>query len=209
MWVFLSGGMLMPAMIPEDVLRKAATREIRDAVEQGWDLQIRGRVREHLEWFIENYMEPGSCSVVYESRNKDYNVRAYTDREAFGEGLKAASLAMDYVKFKDTAKRFTWGQKYYDLLIKVWSASTVLARPYDGEKPGSARVGTGSSYRRGRKNKKQNYPQRGQVGSSFFFDDEPDDDLDDWWNHSSTSERTSRSIHEMTDEEIEEMELLY
>ena len=209
MWIFADFGTMMPALIPPSVLATSNAKDIKQARERGWDVQVRGRVREHLEYFAAEHMPQGSYSQVYESRNKDYNVRFYTDKASFAQGLASVALAMDYVKFKDTAKRFAWGKKYYDLLIKVWSASTVLARPYDGEKPGSARIGTGSSYRRGRKNKKQNYPQRGQVGSSFFFDDETDDDLDDWWNHSSSSERTARSIHEMTDEEIEEMELLY
>lgn len=207
MWIFADFGTMMPALIPPSVLETSKASEIKQARERGWDIQVRGRVREHLEYFAANYMPQGSYSKVYESRNKDYNVRLYTDKASFAEGLANVALDIDYVKFKDTAKRYTWGKKYYDLLIKVWSASTILARPYDGERPGS---GWSSSYRKPKRGKKSNYPQRGQTGSTFFFDDEPDDsDLDDWWNYSSTSSRTSRSIHDMTDKELEEIEALY
>lgn len=189
----------MPAMIPENVLREAATPEIRHAVEHGWDLQIRGRVREHLEWFIENYMEPGSCSVVYESRNKDYNVRAYTDREAFGEGLKAASLAMDYVKFKDTAKQFTWGKKYYDLLLRVWSASTALAAPYSGESPDPHYSFFGYETRfPAKRGKNRGKNRRGNPRNRFSLEDYRQD-LDGPYGD---DRHGSVRIHDMTDDEF-------
>lgn len=123
----------MPALVPTDVLQRGETEEIRNAVDNGWDLQIRGRVREHLEWFIDSYMDPGSVSKVYASPGMDYNVRAYTDRTEFGTALYRAATEMDYVKFKDTALDYPWGEEYHDLLLRVWSESSRLATPYAGE----------------------------------------------------------------------------
>jgi hypothetical protein len=176
MWIFLSAGMMMPALIPPSVLAEAKTPEIKEAVERGWELQIRGRVREHLEHFIENYMPEDSCSKVYESEDKDYNVRAYTTREAFGRGLMEVSLNIDYVKFKDTAENFPWGKRYHDLLLRVWGASTMLGRPYSGEKKYVRR-------------KQVNKPGK-KVRIALSDYDYPE---------------RKKSIHELSDDELEKM----
>lgn len=122
MWLFLSGGMLMPALIPQSVLDRADTPELEQARENGWDLQIRGRDIQHLRWFT-RYMPDGGYSRLIRSPDKDYQCRFYTSRENFAEAMSKACLDMDYVKFKDTSLRYEWGKKYHDLLLSVWSAS--------------------------------------------------------------------------------------
>lgn len=127
MWLFASGGLVLPALLPEKVLAEAKTEDIKEAVERGWELQVRGRVVKHLEWFADNYMEAGKFSAIYESPDKDYNCRFYTTREDYGNALKKMALEIDYTKFKDTSLRYPWGQKYHDLLLSIWSMSTRLA----------------------------------------------------------------------------------
>jgi hypothetical protein len=200
MWTFTSSGMHMPALIPLSVLAAGKTKEIREARERGWELQVRGRVRKHLTDWQALFMPEGTYSKVYASPGKDYNFRFYTTREAYGESLKQQSLAIDYTKFKDTAV----SKPYHDLLMKVWSASTMLGRPYAGSR------------------KKVTYPaSRGRsfVGSSFFDDyyDEPERitleedtvpmvDLNDWFDDEDHLEHVRRkSIHDMTDDDLEEL----
>lgn len=201
MWIFLSAGMMMPALIPQSVLDAAKTVDIQEAVDRGWELQVRGRVREHLEHFIETYMPADSCSVVYESKGKDYNVRAYTSREAFGKGLLSASLDIDYVKFKETAERFSWGKAYHALLLKVWGDSTMLGRPYAGEwKYGDSK----KSY----KARKRGNPRRPKYTGSTFFDDYDWDAPGGYDDLPMALTRSSnrKSIHDMTDAELEDYE---
>ena len=195
----------MPALIPQSVLDAGRTADIREAAENGWDLQIRGRVAEHLQWFIDKYMPEGSTSQIYASPDKDYNVRAYCSREDFAIGMFQASLDIDYTKFKDTAKRYPWGQKYYELLIKVWSASTMLAPAGGYYAPRSVANPNGYSP------KDYKVPERGQVGSTFFDDDHL------WFGDEEDSRPAKKkkrnrkwrdaarrkSIHDMTDEELE------
>jgi hypothetical protein len=127
MWLFASGGLLLPALIPEKVLEAAKTPDIVEAKANGWDLQVRGRVTEHLTWFAGEYMLEGDHSAIVESPDKDYNARFYTSREAYGMALYRMSLAIDYTKFKDTSLKFPWGKKYHDLLLSIWSMSQRLA----------------------------------------------------------------------------------
>lgn len=223
MWVFLSGGMMMPALIPPSVLAAAKTADIQEAVERGWELQVRGRVKEHLDWFAETYMTPGSYSVTYVVKDKDYQARFYTTRSDFGDALAMASLDMNYTKFKDTANKFPWGKKYHDLLLRVWSASASIFGAggfygdYSRENP------------RGRLPKKRGNPRKDwgrydrPIGSTFLdtMDDghisRREDELDlkplasevlgDWWNDDDEPEWAHRkSIHNMTDAELEEFE---
>jgi hypothetical protein len=193
MWIFLSAGVLMPALIPESVLSAGKTADIREAAANGWELQVRGRVRQHLQHFADHYMPAGTYSRIYASPDKDYNVRFYTSREAFADGVAAAARDIDYTKFKNTANRFEWGKKYHDLLLRIWSASTSLA-------PAGGFYGPRSKDNpRGYSPASKGYKKRGNprkhVTGSTFFDDEDDYPL---WQ--------SNSIHSMTDKELEELD---
>lgn len=195
MWVFASSGMAMPALIPPTVLSQSRAADIKEARERGWELQVRGRVREHLEYWCETFMPEDSYSKVYASPGKDYNFRYYCSREAYGESLKRQAMAIDYTKFKDTSERFTWGRAYHALLLKVWAASTMLGTPYHGD-------GTGkfSSYMpKGRK--RGNPRKQAQLFTDPYDDYAPGgyDDLPE------ELTRAHRSIHELTDADLERM----
>jgi hypothetical protein len=217
MWVFASSGMAMPALIPPSVLREAKTKEIQEAVANGWELQVRGRVRKHLQYWCDTFMPEGTFSKVYASPGKDYNFRFYTTREAYGESLKQQALNIDYVKFKSTSLSFPWGKPYHDLLLRVWGASTMLGRPYAGAKK-SARMedhwfsssedflfsepGSAKARRRGN-------PRKLKRDQEFYNDLWSDTDnmggVDDLPYEFTHGEGRHRSIHELSDDELERM----
>lgn len=199
MWVFADFGAIMPAEVPAHVLESAKNRQLKLAKKNGWNIQVRGRIREHLEYFAATYLPTGTYSPVYETKGMDYNVRLYTTREALGAALSAMAMDIDYSTFKETAKRYSWGDKYYKLLLRVWGTVSTLARPYAGE--GTEPVFNVPS--RGKKRSRvRDYPARGAVGSSFFgWDDyDPDEGTDD------EEDFHSVSIHSMTDEQFALME---
>ena len=206
MWLFGSFGVLMPALIPESVLQAGKTKDIKEAAANGWELQVRGRVKEHLKYFVEQYMDEGTHSKIYTSPDKDYNVRFYTTREAYGEALKRMSLAIDYTKFKDTSLKFPWGKKYHDLLIRIWSASTSLAPAGGFYGPKSKRNPRG--YSKARRSTYKSYYDSPlfddrPVGSTFFDDEDEMGGVDDL-PYELTRGR-GKSIHELTDDELEDM----
>lgn len=191
MWLFASGGLVLPALLPEKVLAEAKTDDIKEAVARGWELQVRGRVVKHLEWFADNYMEPGTFSAIYESPDKDYNCRFYTTREDYGNALKQMALGIDYTKFKDTSLRYPWGKVYHDLLLSIWSMSTRLA-------PAGGFYGAWSKDNP-RGYQKKTYPAK--TGTQIL-DREPAPFDYDWLDSLSDSE-----IASMTWEEWEEREM--
>lgn len=178
----------MPALLPESVLAESRTPDIQEAVERGWELQVRGRVHQHLQQFITDYMEPDTHSKIYASPDKDYNVRFYTTREDYGNALKKMALAIDYTKFKDTARSYPWGKKYHDLLIRIWSASTSLAP-------------AGGWYAPKTNSNPRGFSKRGSRRNSLY---EPGERFDEDGYYMSPS-RTSKSIHDLTDDDLEEM----
>lgn len=128
MWAFFNFGLLMPALVP------AAVKDREDVLawtnDGEYDLQVRGRLEEHLQYFMDNFMEEGKFNpVIHKTPNMDYNVRFYTTLEAYAEGIKQAALAMDYEKFKTTSERFSWNTKYHSILNRIWATVCDLAQP--------------------------------------------------------------------------------
>lgn len=156
MWIFLPGGLLMPAEFP-------AAKVDRKFVPEGsnFDLQIRARVRSHLENFIRDYATPLGLahSDIQMTPHMDYNCRIYMNREDFAVAMAAAVLDIDFEKFKPTAERrdadgrllYKDGKAYHGVLNSLWGTITRLGAP----------GGLWGSYL-GRK------PRAGQVGSSFY-----------------------------------------
>lgn len=123
MWDFTPFGLLMPASVPMDLADTAFT-------EGKYDLQVRGRVAEHLQHFMDNYMEPGTFhNELQLNPDMDYNCRFYTTREAYADAIRKVILEIDYEKFKPTAERYSWGKKYHDVLNSIWGNVTRLGAP--------------------------------------------------------------------------------
>jgi hypothetical protein len=127
MWIFLPDGLLMPAIVPMDLADPKFT--------QGkFNLQVRGRLAEHLQDFMDRYMEPGTYSEIELTPKMDYNARFYTTHEAFADGMRLAILDITYEKFKPTAKT----KQYHSVLNSIWGTLTRLAPPneyYSRRKP--------------------------------------------------------------------------
>jgi len=128
MWAFFNFGLLMPALVPEKV------REQEDVLawtnNGEYDLQVRGRLEEHLQYFMDNFMEEGTFNpTIHATPQMDYNFRFYTTVEAYAEGIKQAALAMDYEKFKTTSERFSWNKKYHSILNRIWATVCDLNEP--------------------------------------------------------------------------------
>ena len=120
-WIFANFGLIMPAAVEMDVADPKFT-------EGKYDLQVRGRVEEHVRYFMDTYMEPGTFhNEIQKTPQNDYNLRFYTTHEAFAQGLVKAVMDIDYRKFKPTAERFSWGHKYHDVLNSIWGVVLNLA----------------------------------------------------------------------------------
>lgn len=133
MWVFAPFGLLMPAAVPMDKADPIFTEDGK------YDLQVRGRLAEHLRYFMDNYMPAGTFHPVIElTPGMDYNVRFYTTREAFAEGMAKAIADIDYKKFKPTAETKNedgtnkYGKNaalYHSVLNSMWGTVTRLGAP--------------------------------------------------------------------------------
>lgn len=128
MWAFFDFGLLMPALVPAKVKDRPDVLKWTNNGE--YDLQVRGRLREHLQYFMDNYMEEGTFNPeIQATPDKDYNFRFYTTVEAYAEGIKQAALKMDYEKFKVTSERFSWNKKYHTILNSIWATVCRLNEP--------------------------------------------------------------------------------
>jgi len=128
MWAFFDFGLLMPALVPAKV---AGDADVLAWTNNGeYELQVRGRVEEHLRYFMDTYMVPGSFNpTIHDTPQMDYNYRFYTTREAYAEGIKQAALAIDYEKFKVTSERYSWNHKYHTALNSIWATLCRLNTP--------------------------------------------------------------------------------
>lgn len=128
MWIFSDFGLLMPSLVPERIKDRESVKKWTNNGE--YELQVRARLREHLEYFMETYMEPGTYNPeIHATPSMDYNYRFYTTREAFAVGIGNIALNMDYEKFKETSTRFSWNNKYHSLLTRIWGTLCELNQP--------------------------------------------------------------------------------
>lgn len=156
MWIFADFGLLMPAVVPPEF--------ITEGTENG--LQVRARVKEHLEWFAENYMREGSYEPIYHTPEMDYNYRFHTTHEEFAKAMVIAMMEIDYEKFKPTAERYSWGKKYHGVLNSIWGTVTGLGAPGGSwANWGKAKVQSTFPARKG--SGKVLYPAGGGIGSTF------------------------------------------
>lgn len=143
MWLFLPGGLLMPSIVPEGKGDPAFTNN------GLWMMQVRARVKSHLENFIRDYMEDGTYSEIEATPQMDYNFRFYTTHEQLALAVAKSVLDIDYAKFKPTAERtdkkgillYPDGKAYHTTLNSIWSTVTRLGSPggswgaYSGSNP--------------------------------------------------------------------------
>jgi hypothetical protein len=139
-WIFLPGGLLMPADTPMDEANPHFTRGYRD-------LQVRARVKSHLENFIFEYMEPLGLdySDIEMTPDMDYDARFYTRRSDFALAIGQAMMDIDYHKFKPTAERkdskgnllYKDGKEYHSVLNSIWGTVARLGNPYGGRSWGT------------------------------------------------------------------------
>lgn len=168
----------MPAAVPMDLVDPKFTNN------GEFDLQVRGRVRGHLENFIRDYMAPGTYSEIQMTPEMDYNCRFYTTRDHFAWAMGKAIADIDYEKFKPTAEsdRFDKkeGREYHGVLNSIWGTVTRLGAPggvwaadYDSKSIATAYKGKSGTVSRG----------------TTFWDDDDDDkvpatgtpEFDAWW----------------------------
>lgn len=128
MWAFFDFGLLMPALVPAKVMEREDVKKWTN--DGAYELQVRGRLREHLQYFMDTYMEPGTFNPeIQATPDKDYNFRFYTSREAYAEGIKQAALAIDYEKYKQTSERYPWNTKFHTILNSIWATVCRLNEP--------------------------------------------------------------------------------
>lgn len=134
MWIFTSGGLLMPATFPKDLVDKKYMDEA-----GLFDLQVRGRVVSHLENFIRDYMDPMGLahSEIQKTPEMDYNARFYCAKADFAAAIAQTVLAIDYEKFKPTAEDtdaegkplYAEGKEYHSVLNSIWGTVCRLGSP--------------------------------------------------------------------------------
>ena len=128
MWAFFDFGLLMPALVPAKVKDRPDVLKWTNNGE--YNLQVRGRLREHLQYFMDNFMEEGKFNPeIQATPDKDYNFRFYTSVEAYAEGLKQAALKIDYEKYKQTTERFPWNKKFHSICNSIWATVCNLNQP--------------------------------------------------------------------------------
>ena len=210
MWIFLPGGLLMPAEFPADLVDKTFVPE-----GSGYDLQIRARVRSHLENFIRDYADPLDLphSDVQMTPDMDYNCRIYMRREDFAIAMARAVLDIDFEKFKPTAERigmdgkplYKDGKAYHGVLNSIWGTLTRLGAPggiwsYGYRRPAAGAVGASFYDRWDRGETRSSYdlddPAWDGAVPPSIWDDETDDvrDSDSLWD----------DLHTLNEDEMDE-----
>lgn len=138
MWIFGPEGLTMPARIPEGGAE--------GTVDPKWlgpngdfTLQVRGRVKSHLENIIRDYFEPLGLpySDIQMTPEMDYNCRFYTTHEAMATVAYKQVMDIDFLKFKPQAERkgkdgkalYKDGAAYHSVLNSIWGTVCKLGSP--------------------------------------------------------------------------------
>lgn len=110
MWVMTSFGIFMPSMRPSEHVDEGDDRLI----------QIRARRRRELAILIDEYMPQYTVNDIVYLRFTDYEYRVYCTHAEFGKVMEQLALNIDYVKFKDTTKRYN-DSKLHVAYLKIWN----------------------------------------------------------------------------------------
>lgn len=110
MWIMTNFGAFMPALRPAKTIAAGDSQTI----------QVRARVREHLERLREHYMP--DLGPTYEIPHSDYEYRANCTPGALAAAMVKITLDIDYIKFKPTVTD-QWGDRDLEhAYVRIWSA---------------------------------------------------------------------------------------
>jgi hypothetical protein len=142
MWIFAEYGYLLPTITePDDPMRRHEDWN-HYSNDGEFTFQVRARLREHLEYYLQNFGEEGTYGPIWRTPDHDYNYRVFTTQEAFAEAMRKSIMAINYRNFKDQSTKFPRGHEYHKLLLDVWADSADLGSgpggvygPYSEENP--------------------------------------------------------------------------
>ena len=122
MWIMTNFGILMPAVLPNE-LRTRFYEEWGHAPDtMPWDLQVRSRDRATLRKLRKQMQRFTVTSDVIATPELDYEYRLYCMRNDFADWTRNAVLNINYEKFKPTTMRKGGGgRKLHDLYNRIWS----------------------------------------------------------------------------------------
>lgn len=108
MWIMTSFGIFMPSLRPAEHVPKGDERL----------LQIRARRHRELVILRREYM-PDAGEIIH-LKNTDYEYRIYCTHDDWALAMARMAHDIDYVKFKDTTKRYHDDQ-LHNAYIRIWS----------------------------------------------------------------------------------------
>lgn len=123
MWMMMPGGMAMPGLRPDHTLPEGDLRV----------LQVRGRRKEHLEYFVNNFMTEGEVDEIIHTPQFDYNYRFYCTLEAWARACYNAAMNITYVKFKEQSEKMYGDKELHDVYSSMWATATRLGTPYEAD----------------------------------------------------------------------------
>lgn len=110
MWIFYSGGVIMPSERPADTF---------DAEQDDRVIQIRARAKSHLERLKEGGFFPQMGEIIF-FPHTDYEYRVHCTRAQLAEVMTRLALDIDYTKFKPTTEDRWKDVKLHNLYNAVW-----------------------------------------------------------------------------------------
>lgn len=132
MWIMTSYGILMPAALPTDVLKRFWNEwnENERSNARPWTLQVRSRDRKTLVKARKRMRAMTyDTSPIVATPDLDYDFRFYCMRNDFAELIRFEVTEIDYEKFKPTTlRKGGGGQRLHNLYNRIWG---VVASHYE------------------------------------------------------------------------------
>lgn len=184
MWLFTNFGYLLPTITEDnDPMRKHEDWNYY-SVGGKFTFQVRARLLEHLEYYLDNFAEEGTYGPIWRTPDHDYNYRVFTTQEAFAQATAKMVMAIDYRNFKDQSLKFPRGKEYHDLLLRIWGASCNLNEPGGAYGPWSPENPKGYKTAKGYHNWGSSEGRRlGDTFENIDFGDDENEDPEElaWW----------------------------
>ena len=91
-------------------------------------IQVRARVREHLEAIQDRFHEKlGNCEI-FENSGTDYKYRIYVDKVTWSEVMGGLVGDIDYDNFKNEVRQVQGATEYEEALHEVWGVMFGMQR---------------------------------------------------------------------------------